>query len=66
MCEQLQKVLHMKPEDLRIYDFKNEDQPELLEDEMKTIKELEFTDGYKLLVESKCTLREKKGKKVRT
>ena len=56
----------MKPEDLRIYDFKNEDQPELLEDEMKTIKELEFTDGYKLLVESKCTLREKKGKKVRT
>lgn len=53
MCERLQKVLHSKPEDLRIYDFNNDERPVLLDDEMSTIRELEFTDGHKLLVESK-------------
>ena len=52
----------MKPDDLRVYDFQNEEQPELLEDEMKTLNELEFEDGRKLLVESKYIEKKKKKK----
>ena len=66
MCERLQKVLHIKPEDLRIYDFSNEEHPELLDDEAKTIRELKFSDGHRLLVESKQTVGMKKKKRFRT
>ena len=54
----------MKPDDLRVYDFQNEEQPELLEDEMKTLNELEFEDGRKLLVESKFFEEKKRRKKA--
>ena len=53
VCERLQKVLHIKPEDLRIYDFINEDQPDLLDNETMTLKDLNISDGHKILVESK-------------
>lgn len=45
-------MLHTKAEDLRIHDFADEEHPELLEDEEKTIDELGFTDNHKLLIES--------------
>jgi ubiquitin carboxyl-terminal hydrolase 6/32 len=53
MCEFLQRVLHAKQEDLRIYDLSNEDQPDLLDEESKTIEDLRFTDGSKILVETR-------------
>ena len=49
MCQ----VLHTKAEDLRIHNFADENHPELLEDEEKTITDLEFSDNHKLLIESK-------------
>lgn len=52
-CECLQKVLHAKPEDLRIYNLSNEDQPELLDEDSATFEDLSFSDGQKILVESK-------------
>ena len=52
MCEHMQQVLHVKQEDLRIYDATNEESPELLDDETKTVEELGFKDGHKILVES--------------
>ena len=52
MCDHLQSVLHSKPEDLRLYDFSTEDQPDLMEDDDKTIEELGIQNGHKVLVES--------------
>ena len=43
----------MKAEDLRLYDFSTDDDPVLLDDESATIESLRFSDGQKLLVESK-------------
>ena len=48
----MQQVLHVKQEDLRIYDATNEESPELLDDETKTVEDLGFKDGHKILVES--------------
>ena len=45
-------MLHSKPEDLRLYDFSNDDRPELMEEEDKTLEEIGFQDGHKVLVES--------------
>ena len=45
-------MLHTKAEDLHIHDFADEEHPELLEDEEKTIDERGFTDNHKLLIES--------------
>lgn len=53
VCECLQKVLHAKPEDLRIYNISNEEKPDLLDEEEKTLEELGFDNGQKILVESK-------------
>ena len=53
MCEHMQQVLHIKPEDLRIYNLTDEESPELLDDEDKTIEELSFKNGQKILIESK-------------
>ena len=52
MCQ----MLHTKAEDLRIHNFVDEEHPELLEDEEKTIDELGFTDNHKLLIESEIIL----------
>ena len=52
MCEHLQQVLRIKPEDLRIYDMTNEDVPELLDDEEKTVTDLNYREGQKILIES--------------
>ncbi len=52
MYDTMQQVLHIKPEDLRIYDLNNDEQPELLDDEDKTINELSFIDGQNILIES--------------
>ena len=56
-------MLHVKTEDLRIYSMVDENNPVLLEEEGKTIGELEFhfsqqkpgtrEGGYPILVESK-------------
>lgn len=51
MSKRIQQMLHVKPEDLRLYNLSNEDNPVLLEDETQTIEELEFKDGQKILVE---------------
>ena len=56
MCDEFQRILHIKPEDLRIYNFANEDHPVLLDDEMASIKSLRFEDGQKLLVESQWSM----------
>lgn len=48
MCQ----VLHTKVEDIRIHDFTDEDHPQLLDDDDKTIVDLGFTDSHKLLIES--------------
>ena len=51
-------MLHVKSEDLRLYDLtENENSPKLLEDETLSVKDLGFDkppgkDGYKLLIES--------------
>ena len=54
MCEHMQEVLHIKPEDLRIYTYNanTEEAPELLDDEEKTIEDLEFRNGQTILIES--------------
>ena len=52
MCQ----ILHTKAEDLRIHNFVDEEHPELLEDEEKTIDELGFSENHKLLIESKASL----------
>jgi len=64
----MQQVLHVKAEDLRIYSMVDENNPVLLEDEGKTIGELEFhfcqqkpgarEGGYPILVESKWMIAE--------
>ena len=46
-------MLHTKAEDLRIHDFAEEEHPELLDDEERTITDLNFSDNHKLLIESK-------------
>lgn len=53
VMERMCQVLHTKPDDLRIHSFTDEDHPDLLEEEEKTITELGFTDNHKLLIESK-------------
>ena len=55
MCEYIEKVLHVKPEDLRLYDLSDEENPVHLDNEALTVGNLYFTDGQKLLVESECT-----------
>ena len=52
ISEHLQRILHVKSEDLRVYEFSNEDDPTLLENEADTINSMGFADGQKLLVES--------------
>ena len=59
----MQQMLHVKTEDLRIYSMVDENNPVLLEEEGKTIGDLEFhfsqqkpgtrEGGYPILVESK-------------
>ena len=60
MCEHMQETLRIKPEDLRIYNVKSEDTLELLDDEDKTIEELCFNNGQRILIESEkqhtCTI----------
>ena len=51
MCQ----MLHTKAEDLRIHNFVDEEHPDLLEDEEKTIDELGFSENHKLLIESKVS-----------
>ena len=51
MCQ----MLHTKTEDLRIHNFVDEEHPELLEDEEKTIDELGFSENHKLLIESEAS-----------
>ena len=48
----MRRMLHVKPEDLRIYDFSDEENPRLLDDETATIGGLNLADGQKILVES--------------
>lgn len=57
MIDRMCQVLHTKAEDIRIHDFTDEDHPQLLDDEDKTIVDLHFTDSHKLLVESENLLR---------
>ena len=51
-------MLHVKSEDLRLYDLTaSENNPKLMEDETLTLKELDFDqppgkEGFKLLIES--------------
>lgn len=63
MSEKLQQVLHVKAEDLRVYGMADENSPVLLEDETKTIAEVEYfqpkpgnKDGILLLIESEYNL----------
>ena len=51
MSQRIEQMLHVKGEDLRLYDLSNEESPQLLEDETKTVDQLEFSDGQKILVE---------------
>ena len=61
MLEKIRQVLHVKPEDLRLYSLADENSPILLEEEDKTIEEQDFyqqkqqgsKDGFMLLIESK-------------
>ncbi len=62
MSEKIQQMLHVKSEDLRLYNITaDENSPQLLEDETATLEDTNFTnthkaatkDGFKLLVESK-------------
>ncbi|EDV23557.1 uncharacterized protein TRIADDRAFT_58322 [Trichoplax adhaerens] len=43
--------LRMKVEDLRLWNYSNEDYPQLLEDEQATIEELKLEDGQQVLIE---------------
>ena len=52
MSEYIEKVLHVKSEDLRLYSLSNEENPVHLDDETMTVADLKFTDGQKLLLES--------------
>lgn len=61
VSEKIQQMLHVKSEDLRLYDLTvGEDTPKLLEDEEITIvemcnensKKVSAKEGFKLLVES--------------
>ena len=54
-------MLHTKPEDLRLYDLKDIDSPELLDEEEKTVEEMGFKDGHSLLVESKRETERERG-----
>ncbi len=60
ISERIEQMLHVKSEDLRLYDLTNEDSPVLLEEENSTIENLYVNaknrpkDGYKLLIESRC------------
>ena len=56
MSEYIERILHVKSEDLRLYDLSDEENPVLLDNETMTIDDLKFSDGQKLLVESKCTI----------
>ena len=60
MYKTIEQLLHVKSEDLRLYDLVNENSPVLLEDETLTIRELGYEssrkpskESYKLLIESK-------------
>lgn len=55
MSQRIQQILHVKMEDLRLYDLTNEDSPVLLEDENKTVDDLEYKDGHKILIEGKVS-----------
>lgn len=49
-------MLRVKPEDLRLYDFSDDDQPLLLENEDATLEQLGLSDGHKILLESESIL----------
>ena len=49
-------MLRVKVEDLRLYDFSDDDQPILLENEDATLEQLNLSDGHKILLESKSIL----------
>ncbi|CAI8055038.1 hypothetical protein GBAR_LOCUS30033 [Geodia barretti] len=51
MSEYIEKVLHVKSEDLRLYDLTDEENPVHLDNETRTVEDLTFTDGQKLLIE---------------
>ena len=58
MIEVMQKVLHAKPDEVRIYSLtEDEEQLELLDEEEKTVEELGFKNGQKILVESMMMMR---------
>ena len=57
MSEYIEKVLHVKSEDLRLYDLTDEENPVHLDNETRTVEDLVFTDGQKLLIESNQCLR---------
>ena len=52
MSEYIERVLHVKSEDLRLYDLSDEENPVHLDNETMKIADLKFSDGQKLLVES--------------
>ncbi|XP_019848743.1 PREDICTED: ubiquitin carboxyl-terminal hydrolase 32-like isoform X2 [Amphimedon queenslandica] len=54
MVEVMQKVLHAKPDEVRIYSLSDdEEQLELLDEEEKTVEDLGFKNGQKILVETR-------------
>ena len=63
IAEKAQQMLHVKSEDMRLYDITaDENSPKLLEDETVSIRDLGFSnglkpapkEGFKLLIESMC------------
>lgn len=65
VSEKIQQLLHVKSEDLRLYDLTaDEDFPKPLEDETQTLQEIGFNktskvapkEGFKLLIESMCQI----------
>ena len=55
MSEYIEKILHVKSEDLRLYNLSDEENPVHLDNETMTVSDLKFCDGQKLLVESEYT-----------
>ena len=53
MSSYIEKVLHVKSEDLRLYNLSDEENPVHLDNENMTVADLKFADNQKLLIESK-------------
>ena len=47
MSEYVERILHVKSEDLRLYDLSAEEYPVHLDNETMTIANLKFCDGQK-------------------